>query len=76
MNIMPPRTQLNLFGYKDYFDTFVKLAQKKKIPNCILLSGPKGLGKSTFAYHIINYLLSKDEDNNYDINIIIIVKIS
>ena len=31
----------------------------------MLLSGSKGLGKSTFAYHFINYLLSDKEENNY-----------
>ena len=33
----------------------------------MLLSGPKGLGKSTFAYHIINYLLSKNEEKKYSV---------
>ena len=31
----------------------------------MLFSGAKGLGKSTFAYHIINYLLSKNEEKSY-----------
>ena len=39
---------------------------KKKFPNKILLSGEKGSGKCTLAYHIINYILSKDEDFAYD----------
>jgi len=65
-NVMNPKNQLNLFGYKDYFDSFVKLVQKKKIPNCILFSGPKGLGKSTFCYHLVNYLLSYGEDYRYN----------
>ena len=26
----------------------------------------KGIGKCTFAYHLINYVLSKDEDYSYD----------
>ena len=37
------------------------------MPNSILLSGLKGLGKATFTYHIINYLLSKDEERKYSI---------
>ena len=36
------------------------------MPNKILFSGKKGLGKSTLAYHIINYILSKKEDLMYD----------
>ena len=33
----------------------------------MLLSGEKGIGKSTLAYHIVNYVLSDDEDFSYDI---------
>ena len=37
------------------------------MPNSILLSGPKGSGKSTFVYHLINYILSINEENKYDL---------
>ena len=53
------KNQLRLYGYEDYFDSFVNLYRKNKFPNTILLSGPKGSGKATFAYHFINYLLFK-----------------
>ena len=68
IEISSPKKQLSLFGYKDYFYSFTKLYEKKEMPNCILLSGSKGLGKSTFAYHFINYLLSKEEKKKYSIN--------
>ena len=70
--IVPAKNQLRLFGFEDYFNYFIKLYEKSKLPNSILLSGPKGLGKSTFAYHIINYLLSKNEERKYSINNFII----
>ena len=38
------------------------------MPTKILLTGKKGLGKSTMAYHIINYILSNNEDFKYDSN--------
>ena len=66
--IIKPIAQLNLFGYKKYFDFFYKLDQKNKLPNSMILTGQKGLGKATFTYHFINYLLSKDEKYNYDKN--------
>ena len=65
IEIVPAKNQLRLFGFEDYFNSFIKLYEKKKLPNSILLSGPKGLGKSTFAYHIINYLLSNNEERKY-----------
>ncbi|MDB9807784.1 AAA family ATPase [Candidatus Pelagibacter sp.] len=49
-----------------FFNDIKELYDKKKMPNKILLSGKKGLGKSTLAYHIINYILSVDEDFKYD----------
>ncbi len=65
MNIKPSEN-INLYGLKNYFDEIIKLYNQKKMPNKILLSGKKGLGKSTLAHHIINYILSKNEDYKYD----------
>jgi len=65
IKIIEPKNQINLYGYENYFNSFKTLYEKNKLPNAILLSGPKGLGKSTFAYHFINYLLSKDEKSHY-----------
>ena len=33
-----------------------------------MLSGKKSIGKSTLAYHFINYVFSKNEDNKYNIS--------
>ena len=32
-----------------------------------MLSGQKGIGKATMAYHFINYILSENEEFAYDI---------
>ena len=65
MEILTSKSQLNLFGYNKLFNSFITLHKKNKLPNVMLLSGSKGLGKSTFAYHFINYLLSDKEESNY-----------
>ena len=65
LKVIYPINQLSLFGYNGYFNYFVKLFEKRKMPNSILLSGPKGIGKSTFAFHLVNYILSKNEDKKY-----------
>ena len=65
IEILSPKNQLQLFGYDDYFNSFIKLFHKNKLPNTILLSGLKGSGKATFAYHFINYLFSYKEQNKY-----------
>ena len=65
MEILTPKLQLNLFGYDKLFNSFATLYKKNKLPNVMLLSGSKGLGKSTFAYHFINFLLSHGEEGEY-----------
>ena len=66
--IVLPKNQLQLFGYEYYINSFIELYRKNKLPNTILLSGPQGSGKATFAYHFINYLLSCNEQNKYSVN--------
>ena len=65
--IIHPKNQLHLFGYQNYFNSFIKLFHKNKLPNTILLSGQKGSGKATFSYHFINYLLSQNEQSKYEL---------
>ena len=67
MNLQPIY-QTKLYGLNNFFLDFVRLYQNKTLPNKILLSGDKGLGKSTLAFHLINYALSKEEEFNYNIN--------
>ena len=67
VEIVPAKNQLRLFGFEDYFNSFIKLYEKKVLPNSILLTGSKGLGKSTFAYHFINFLLSSNEKEKYSV---------
>ena len=70
MNLLELKSsnQKQLFSYKNTFLDIVNLYKQKKLPNKILFSGPKGIGKATFAYHLINYIFSKDEESNYDID--------
>ena len=60
-----PLTQLTLYGYSKYFNFFSNLFLKGELPQVNLISGKKGLGKSTFAFHLINYFLSINEDNAF-----------
>ena len=58
---------LKLFSYKNLFDHFVELDRNSRLPSRILINGQSGIGKSTFAFHFINYLLSKKEEAKYDL---------
>jgi len=61
-----PQTQINLFEHKEIFNQLYKLSINDTLPNKILLSGEKGIGKSTLAYHLINLVLSENEEHPYD----------
>ncbi|MDC1129762.1 AAA family ATPase [Candidatus Pelagibacter sp.] len=65
MNLIPSENT-QLFGMSKFFNEIITLHNQKKMPTKILLSGKKGLGKSTLAYHIINYILSTNEKFEYD----------
>ena len=65
MNLLPSNN-VNLYGYKEFFLEFKKLYDKNILPNKIILSGSNGIGKSTFVYHLINYIFSLDELNKYN----------
>ena len=65
---MDPSSQKKLFGHNSLFNHLKNLNEIEKLPNKILLSGQKGIGKSTLAYHFINFILSKGEDYSYDFN--------
>lgn len=64
---LEPINQTNLYGTCSYLDDLISLYNKKKLPNKILISGQKGIGKSTLAYHLINYILSQSENFTYDL---------
>ena len=60
-----PQLQHKLYGLTKYFCELVQIFEANKLSNRILLTGPKGTGKSTLIYHFINYIFSKDEDYKY-----------
>jgi DNA polymerase III subunit delta' len=66
MNLKPSENT-KIYGIENFFNELVGLYKQKKMPNKILLSGKKGSGKSTLAYHLINYILSENEECKYNL---------
>ena len=64
---MTPLTQIKLLSFKDNFKELVNLSLRNKLPNKLIFSGNKGIGKCTFAFHLINYLFSQDEEGSYNL---------
>tara|TARA_Y100000590_G_scaffold127159_1_gene145378 strand:- start:94 stop:1041 length:948 start_codon:yes stop_codon:yes gene_type:complete len=65
---LKPINQNKLFNYDNFFLSFIELYKNKKLPNKLIFSGRKGIGKATFAYHLINYILSVGEDFEYNLD--------
>ncbi len=65
--MLKSENQLNLYGLNNQINELFNLYKNDNLPNKILLSGSKGIGKSTMAYHLINLILSKNENHHYDL---------
>ena len=65
---LDPSSQLNLFSHRVEFHNLITLYKNNNLPNKILFSGEKGIGKCTLAYHLVNYILSSNEDFSYDLD--------
>ena len=57
-----------LYGHDNLFQDLTSLYKKQKLPNKVIFSGSDGIGKATFIYHLINFILSDKEDDPYNIN--------
>ena len=65
MNQQPLR-QKKIYGLNSIFNEVTNLYTNNILPNKLLLSGPKGSGKATMSYHLINYIFSQHEEKKYD----------
>ncbi len=63
---LDPLYQNKLYGLEKEFTELVLLYKNNKLPNKILFSGSKGSGKCTLSYHLINQILSIEENFPYD----------
>ena len=60
MNI-EPSNNTKLIGYNKIFLNFKNYYDNNNLPNKIIFSGERGIGKSTLVYHLINYIFSQNE---------------
>ena len=56
-----------LIGHKYILNELIYLEQIKKLPNKILLNGPKGIGKKLLVNHLLNYFYSKNNEQFYNL---------
>ena len=70
-NFFDSKNSLKLFGYRDNFNFLDSLYIKKNLPKVLLLTGDKGIGKSTLINHFLFTVYDKE---NYDKNNFTIIK--
>ena len=56
-----------LIGHKYILNELIYLEQIKKLPNNILLNGPKGIGKKLLVNHLLNYFYSENNEQFYNL---------
>ena len=63
-----PSNQKKIYGFDKDLTNLFQLYKTNNLPNKIFLTGTRGIGKSTLAYHLINFIFSQDEKYNYNSN--------
>lgn len=53
-----PRLTPSLLGHEHQQSLCRDLIREGRLPHALLFQGPKGIGKATFAYHLIRYLFA------------------
>lgn len=59
--LRPPRENLLCLGHETCEQHILDLYNNKRMPHGLVLSGPEGIGKSTFAFRLARFLLSRRE---------------
>ena len=58
--LKPPRESNLLLGYDALEQTFINDINAGTMPHALILAGPKGIGKATFAYRLARGLLAQE----------------
>ena len=64
MQFSHPRETTILCGHEDILKRVIQSFDMGRLPHALLLSGPKGIGKATFAYYLARYLLSQTAEQS------------
>ena len=64
-----PKNSLTLFELDDHLNFLSELYLSNKLPKVLMLSGKKGIGKSTLVNHFLNFVYDKEKYNFKNKNI-------
>ena len=63
-----PLNQQKLLGYNSFFVTFAALLEKKILPNKMIISGPKGNGKTEWTLGLTDIISKGGSFLTYKVN--------
>ena len=61
-----PLYQNKLIGFENEFNELLNIYEGERAPSGVILYGKNGIGKKTFIFHLINSILSKNENGEYN----------
>ncbi|WP_404403972.1 AAA family ATPase [Pelagibacterium halotolerans] len=64
-NVAPPEMQ-ELVGHADAFAGLEAAFDAGRMPSAVLLHGPRGVGKATFAFTVVRMVLARSGDEPFD----------
>ena len=56
-----------LFGHNETFFNLINLYKSNNLPSKILINGPNGIGKRILSKHLLNFILSVNEEFSYSL---------
>ncbi len=66
-NSFDPIRSLKLISHDSILNELINLYEKKLLPNILMVSGKKGIGKFTLINHFLNYIFNKNTETKYDL---------
>ncbi|MBH67287.1 MAG: hypothetical protein CMM58_02940 [Rhodospirillaceae bacterium] len=63
IQIPEPNEHTFFIGHERFENEFRGYWEKKQVPHALLLAGPKGIGKATFAYRVARFILENATQN-------------
>ncbi len=66
-NLFDPIRSLKLISLERNLKDLITLFEKETLPNVLMISGKKGIGKFTLINHFLNYVFNKNTKTPYDL---------
>jgi DNA polymerase-3 subunit delta' len=58
-----PRNAVNIIGHREIEQQLLTIAASGKMPHAMIFAGLQGIGKSTMAYRLVKFLLTRKEED-------------